>query len=238
MILARTINLTALGVSADEQSRLPDIYSMPNACNPANEKIWRMAVSNLKTKSANAAWQQALSKYMQLCSRYSLHPFMDRGTNNDKAYDQLKQDRRDLVKFLERNCILDLVKLRPTTYKVSIIEHGFVIKAEAPADLLVDEEELLKPNGNLDSMGLRKNSISGGALWEITVNRGVRFFIANSGANLKARWSIGYEIVVPVFPQARGNNASSNKELESFVINAMWLPLVRGIRPVHSMIKF
>lgn len=233
--MAKDINLSALGVPISEQSDVPDMYSLPLEFNPATDKIWRQAVTSVKTKDPKRAWQEAVTKFMDLCSKANVFPLKGHKTNNDKIYTRLVEARRALVKFMDRHSLYEALRPRSVTQQVSMLAQGFVIKAEARADQLKNDPDILKVNGVFDSMGLRNSTVGHPTIWERDIDSGVRFFIANEGARMSNRWTFGYEIAIPWFPEMPGKHAPSNTELETFIANVMYRPIVRAIRPIGVM---
>lgn len=233
--MAKDINLSALGVPIAEQNDVPDIYSLPLEFNPAADKIWRQAVVSVKAKDPKTAWHDTINKFLDLCSKANIFPYKGHKTNNDKIYTHLVEARRALVKFMDRHNLYEALRPRSVTKQVSMLAQGFVIKAEARADQLMKDPDILKVNGVFDSMGLRKSAVGHPSIWEREIQAGVRFFIANEGARMSNRWTFGYEIACPYFPEIPGNYTPSNTELEAFVSNVMYKPIVRSIRPLGVM---
>jgi len=233
--MAKDINLSALGVPIAEQNDVPDIYSLPLEFNPATDKIWRQAVSSVKVKNPKKAWQDTIAKFLDLCSKANVFPFKGHKTNNDKIYGRLVEARRALVKFMDRHDLYTALRPRSVTQQVSMLAQGFVIKAEARADQLKKDPDILNVNGVFDSMGLRKSAVGNPSIWEREIDSGVRFFIANEGARMSNRWTFGYEIAVPWFPEIPGKYIASDTELEDFIANIIYKPIVRAIRPVGVM---
>lgn len=233
--MAKDINLSALGVPLQEQRDVPDIYSLPMQFNQGADKLWREAVSGLRTKNPRAAWNQAVTRFISLCEKANVFPFQSQSSNNEQIYAALAKARASIVKFMDRHEVYKEFKPRSVTRKVSMLPSGFAIKAEARADVMDQDPKLLKVFGVFDSMGLRKATVSHPTVWEREIESGARFFIANEGARMTQRWSFGYEIWIPMYPSVPGKHTPSNAELESFILETMYAPLVRGIRPLGTM---
>lgn len=235
--MAKDINLYALGVPESEQNDVPDVNFMPLEFNSSAENLWKQAVSTVKTTDPKTAWARAVRKYLDLCSKADLFPFKYQQTKNDKVYEALVKARREVVKFMDRHELYAAFKPRSVTRQVSLLNHGFVIKAEARADVLDKDPKLIHVFGVFDNMGLRKSTEAHPSVWERSLDHNVRFFVANEGARMSQRWSFGYEIAIPMFPTVSGTHTPSNSELEHFILDVVYKPLVKAIRPLGTMHK-
>jgi hypothetical protein len=59
------------------------------------------------------------------------------------------------------------------------------------------------------------------------------------GGHMPRRWHIGYEIDCPIFPEIPTNGLPSKAELEKFILNVLFMPVLRRQRPkkiLHRLI--
>lgn len=222
-------NLFKLGVPIRQQSELPNPDSFPSAFNQNAFKYWQQAVDEVKVKSPKLAWPRAIQRFVRLCEQYSIFPFYDQQTNNDLIFTALLRGRRQVVRFMDSTKLLDEMRPDRTSRSVTMTTTGFTLTVESQVRLMVNDPTIVQ------KMGLREAAkTTSGSIWKRSLDRDVEFFIRNSGANLSQRWFFGYTLTIPVFPHIPGNHTPSTKELEKFVMDIIYLPILRAFRPLKS----
>jgi hypothetical protein len=220
-----SVNLSALGVPLKDQQSPPTIETMPIRFSQDTLPIWREAISTVSATQADRAWARAVENYVNICSQRSTYPFGSHDSQNDRIYSILIAARRTVVRWMEKNNLHKQMKTRQTKRLVRMTSTGFILRCEGLCDYINE------PLPILENLGLRRTSVDYAAIWQLDIDNGLTFFVANKGANLSGRWSYGYEIAVDVFPSVPGKPLASTKELEEFVLKTLYLPILRAYRP-------
>lgn len=222
-------NLFKLGVPLRQQNELPTPGAFPTGFNQSTFKYWQQAVSSVSAKTPKIAWKQAISRFIRLCEQYSVFPFYDQQTNNDLIFTTLLRGRRQVVRFMDSTNLLEEMRPDKTVRSVTLTTTGFQLTVESQVRLINNDPTVVK------TMGLRQASkTTSGAIWRKGLDRDVEFYVRNAGARLNQRWFFGYTITVNVFPHIPGNHTPSTKEIEKFVMDVIYLPILRAFRPLKS----
>lgn len=224
------MNLSSLGVPLNDQSRVPSNDSFPLTFNRNTEKLWPIAVGQTLVKEPKKAWESCIKTFVKLCDKEKLSPFSSFGISNDEILTSLIRCRRIVVKFMEQTDVLSDMQIYRNQRSVKLTNTGFSLRIDAQAKLKKDDPTILS------RMGLRKNSSYGG-IWSRSLDNSIDFFVFNEGAKLDQRWHFGYEIRVDKFPYIPGNPLPSNAELEKFVLEVLYLPILRAYRPIGGHMR-
>lgn len=220
--------LSHLGVAVQDQAVPPTVQSFPIRFNQNNYKLWGEAVAQVKIKSARAAWGQAIKNYVDLCLTRGVYPFTGtQQSTNDQIFNILKDHRRDLVHFINQSKILDLVTIKSTTREVLMTTTGFGLRVDAQVVL----KDPTFPQWLFQNPMPNFSIIRDGHTWHKNISTDCVFKVYNEGTAMVGRWHIAYEVHVAKFPDIPGNDIPSQAELEQFVLQVLYLPLLRAHRP-------
>ncbi|QDH83607.1 hypothetical protein [Achromobacter phage Motura] len=224
------MNLSSLGVSQMEQQSVPDEDSYPMMFNPNCERHWPVAVGMVKAKQPGAAWSQAIAEFIKLCEKAGQRPFTVEDSKNDLILTAFITARRAIVKFLEKHSVHRELKSYKVERRVAMTPTGFTLTVDVKCHAVKQDPTFIY------AMGIRQGSHPRyPAYWKRDLQRNLEFFVANEGANLAQRWHYGYVINVDVFPVIPGKFTPSNAELEKFVMNNLYLSVLRAYRPLNSV---
>jgi hypothetical protein len=226
--------LSNLGIPPLDQARVPTEDTFPLAFNPNNRSLWGAAIQNLTLgPDPMTDWGFALKEYVRLCAQRGVYPFQNfHESRNDDISDYLRERRRAFVKFVNRVNLFETIKIRSTHRRVTVTEKGFVLTVYAKTlntdpsfikwlrEIPMPRFDLIRHNGRY------KKHIPG--------TSGLEIFVENDGAdNMHDRWIIGYDIICPMFPDLPTNHTPSKAELERFILDILWMPLLRSMRPLN-----
>lgn len=158
---------------------------------------------------------------------------MDPGqSDNDEIFSTLQVARRQVVKFIDRHRLQEVMRVRSTERTVDMLKRGFSLTVTARCYPIVEKPALLALTGVRDNMGLRRADETWASIWKREIWPNVEFFLANEGAQMMQRWAFGYHIVVPINPYIPGRPNPSQDEQERFILKVLYEPILRSIRPI------
>lgn len=220
--------LSQLGIPPAKQSLSPTPSDFPPAFNTNNRLIWAEAVrSTQMSDDAGLDWGTVIKAYVKLCVAKGTFPFSNtKQSTNDLIYQKLMTARKSVVKFMNLSKIMEHVVFRKTRREIVMTQVGFVVRVYG--DAVVQDptfgEWLLKmpyPGFNIKSDGK----------WIKDLGRDTRFVVYNDYASGTQRWHVGYEITCSLFPEIPGHHLASKGELETFLLEVIWLPILKSHRP-------
>jgi len=222
--------LSNLGVSVFEQARSPAPDTFPKAFNANNRLIWQQALTEYPPgETAMEDWANAIQHYVTLCEIQGVFPFdATHVARNDQIYYFLRASRLTINRFLDRGILKELT-IRRSHQKVTVTATGFVIDVYAWVYLKdpTFPEYLMKmpyPRFNIvrteDGRYTKK------------LGPGIEMYVYNEGVRMTHRWHIGYTIHCNVFPDMPTKGTPSKAELEAFILDTMWMPILREVRPL------
>ena len=226
--------LSNLGVSALDQARTPVPAAFPVALNPNNKSEWMQACSDLVTTGEAATdWGLTLKRYVQLCEDRGVYPFQSvHQSRNDQISDYLRDRRREFVKFVNRANFFDAIKIRTTERKVTVTDRGFVLTVTAHCqikDPSFGKWLSMMPLPKFDFVVHEGRHIK-------HLDQGLDMFVINERLSGSAeRWIIGYDITCPIYPDLPNEHLPSKAEIEKFVLDILWMPLLRSMRPQAAL---
>ena len=230
--------LSNLGISPIAQARSPTANEFPIAFNSNNASEWSAAVHELVTTGdPTIDWGQTIKRYVQLCEQRGTYPFQSvHQSRNDEISDYLRDRRRAFVKFINRSNFFENVKLRTTDRKVTVTDRGFVLTVTANAfikDPSFAKWLLQTPLPHFDIVKHEGRHTK-------MLDDGLDMFVyQDHGSNSPERWVIGYDIVCPIYPDLPSQHLPSKAEIEKFILQVLWMPLLRSMRPntaLHRLI--
>jgi len=220
------MNLNSLGIPSQEQARSPTADFMPPSLNPASAKYWPIAVGKVQhLKNSRAAWTSAINEFVKLCEKNSVLAFTNSESDNDKILTRMIEARREIVRFINANKVLEDLKTYRVKRIVRMTTSGFTLTVDVQARQLDEDPTLMGVLGQRQMDGrYTRNLLSN-----------LTFFVYNDGAKLSQRWHFGYDLSIDIFPNIPGKRLPTAAEQERFVLEVMYLPLVRCYRPKNSI---
>jgi len=226
--------LSNLGIPVLQQARKPTIEGFPLAFNQNNRLAWAQAVTESEvTNNSILDWSVAIRRYVDLCMVHDLFPFQNVSqSRNDQISTYLTERRRAFVKFVNLTDLFGNLFIKSTTREVKVTDKGFVLTVNA--DVNVKDPtfvEWLKrtpyPKFQLDTLNghYRRQLMDGLTL----------FAYNDYSRSMDQRWHLGYEIVCPIFPDLPTNQLPSKAEIEKFVLDILWRPVMMSARPLKTL---
>lgn len=223
--------LSNLGISVFEQARSPTGDSFPTAFNTNNRYVWQQAVAEYKPgHSAMEDWGLAIKHYIELCESSGVFPFQATHiSRNDQIHYYLQACRQNINRFLNRSKLLSELKIRKTHHQVVVTPTGFHIEVSAwvylkdptfPEFLTRMPYPRFNPARDEDGRYTKK------------LGPGLEMHAYNESVRMDQRWHIGYTIQCNVFPDVPAVGAPSKAELEKFILDVLWMPVLREARPL------
>ena len=123
-------NLLLLGVPKQFRKAKPSREAFPKSFNPAAYVVWSSVLEEkadkIKQHKMERAWNIAINRYLKECSDLNVNPFDMKtdSTDNSSVLRTLAEQRRQLVRFLERRKIMDEVLLKSPKKDIRVTEEG------------------------------------------------------------------------------------------------------------------
>lgn len=227
--------LSNLGVPVEQQFKPPTGKNMPMAFNPNNQGIWAYSVDMLEKLHPGQPlqdWTLAIKNYIDLCDKRQRFPFQDiHEGNNDKIMSFLKERRAAFVKFVNQVDLFETLTFRSTHHKVTATDRGFILEVYAKA--LMNDPSFLQWLTHTPLPHFSPRSANGE--WRRQLVDGLSVFVRNETFDQKQRWEIGYDIACPMYPDLPNNGTPSKADIEKFILQVFWMPLLRQMRPLRAM---
>lgn len=223
--------LSKLGITPQDQARSPTANAFPVAFNTNNKRIWDAIILEL-IPGAKAAddWQAVIRKYVNECDRRGSFPFQNvKQSDNDKIFTFLSKKRSEVVKFANSVNLMDIIALRDSKRKVTMTTAGFTLEVSSratPRDPTYEQWLIKSPLPRFDNV--RKPD----GKWTRGLGEGLTLWTYNESASMTGRWHIGYTIDCPFYPDIPAKPLASKTELEKFIIDVMWEPIIKMNRPL------
>jgi hypothetical protein len=221
--------LSQLGITPIQQAREPVADAFPIAFNPNNRAVWQDAVARLEPMGDTyLEWAQCVARYIQLCERRGIFPFQNtHQARNDQISDFLRDRRLEWVRFMDRCSFFTELKIRKSEQSVRMTETGFVLTGEFDsqvADPSFDKWLTQAPAPKFDFVKHDGRYLK-------RLRDGLLLYAIRDNKIGPKHWTFGYEISCNIFPDLPANHTPSRTELEKFVLEALWAPEMRAIRP-------
>jgi hypothetical protein len=225
--------LSSLGVPQLDQARSPTVKGFPTGMNANNIAQWTEAVHKLiPSQEAARDWGTVIREYVRLCENYGVFPFSNTAVDrNDEIQDILKMERENFVRFVNKNQFFHRIRIRSTHRNVHLTENGFVLRVYAKSR--IEDPSFIKWLEHLPqpfTFPITQPQAPNRYVKKLTHHLSV--FVETEAINLPERWHVGYEISIPMFPTLPNEMLPSRQEVEDFILNILWLPLVRSMRPI------
>lgn len=219
--------LYGLGISESQIHELP--LPFPSIFNPNTKYLWDKLVQSDQYRSGPPAdlWRKALREFVEICQRNNRFPFLNatEQSRNDAITERLRYERKTVVKFFNRIRIFDQVRIRKVRRQYLFKSYGFKIRMIA--DVEIQDRNFDKW---LLKMPLPRFKVANVNSWSYDKQLNKNVLISARFINGK-RWTLSYEITVPLQPAVPGNKTPSLQELTSFVDRVLWTPAFKYHRP-------
>jgi hypothetical protein len=225
--------LSNLGVDALAQGRSPTTQTFPLAFNQNNASDWAAAVNKtVMGADPTEDWGAVIKEYIHLCAQRGVYPFQNlHESKNDQIVDFLRERRRAFVHFVNITDFFRTLTLRATHRRVTATESGFVLTVYAHT--LNTDPSFVK--WLIESPFPRFDLVRKNGRYTKRLMHGLDVFVENDYAdNMKDRWVVGYDIHCPMYPDLPTNHTPSKAEIERFVLDVCWMPLLRAMRPLRT----
>lgn len=219
------MNLLRLGVQRSWLSSLPKDSLFPLGLSPAVRGLWPAAIGLAKSQNPRTAWAQAIEQVVELAENKGIYPFRDSQSNNDKILLEFIKRRRAVVKFIDRNSILQYLRTRTSKRSVTLNPNGFVLNVDVTCVTITDDPTFI------DAFGLRRAN----GRREKILGPGLVFYMYNEGAGMSQRWHIGYTMTIDILPSIPGKPLATDADIEKFIMDVMYMPILRCYRPVNGL---
>lgn len=219
----KAVFLPALGIDSNLQHLDPSVESFPPAFNSANRPIWEAVIRShrMLEDSVQLNWASVINKYVDQCVNLNRYPFTN-SSSNDFLIKALASNRHAVVKFLNRVKLLKMVEVKSTKREVILHSTGFTLRVYGRIILKDPMFESWLTRIPLPSFNLRKNGE-----FVKPINSNTKLFVYNEGIRAYGRWYLGYEINVSSYPSIPTNHTPNKAELKAFILNVLWLPVLR-----------
>lgn len=226
--------LSNLGVKLFDQARTPLASTFPPAFNPNNASVWSAAVQALvPTADPASDWALTIKNYVFICEQRAVYPFQNfHESRNDQISDYLRTRRRLVVKFINNSGIFKDIKIQNTIRKVVVTDSGFVLTVQAKVTIKDPTFSAWLTKSPMPRFNIKDPKSE---TYIKSLDSGLNMFVYNEGVAMDARWHIGYEIMCPFYPDLPSNNVPSKAELERFILEILWMPHLRSVRPFNMM---
>jgi len=218
--------LSNLGIVDTDQARDPTASAFPPAFNINSKPLWDKTLSIMPmTDDPATNWGFAIKLFIENCTASNVYPFSNvRQSATDQVVDALSHARRAVVKFMDISKILHYVSLRATLREAEMNNLGFTLKVMGAAT--IKDPTFEKWLTQLPAPAFRLKH-EGRYLKHLA--RDVTMVVYSESAQ---RWHVGYEIMVHGFPDIPGHPLASKYELEKFILDILWLPILKSHRPI------
>lgn len=203
----------------------PSALRYPTRFNPAAIELWFKSCQNLPS-DIRSAWVAAVDIFKSLCDSAGLEPFSRTKDGNLAIRNYLSIRRHNFIRLLRTTRMMEgLPVLRPITRTVDHSGYGFKITVSCQVHIK-DGDAFVKKIQHYplkNRFGLMRDHHR---RYHLKMDPGMTVFVYNDMINSPYRWHIGYEITCPINPEYHGV-----KDKTAFVLNYLWLPLAKQIRP-------
>lgn len=221
--------LSQLGIPPDKQSLSPTTVDFPPAFNPNNRLLWAEAVQCVKsTNDPGLDWGTAIKDYVRLCVSRDVFPFSQtKQTTNDLIYQKLMHARKAVVTFMNLSKIMDHVVFQKTDRKAVMTQTGFVISVFGLAKVQDPTFAAWLTQAPWPAFNVTPEG-----RWTKRLSRDVTFSVySDYDIAGQQQWHVGYEISCSMFPEIPGHHLATKCDLEAFLMNVLWMPVLKSHRP-------
>lgn len=225
-------DLSIIGVPGAYHDKLPSVGGYPSKFNPEALNLWTKMVQDeayrremRKLNSPDLAWHNTILKFLKLCDEEGFYPFSN-GTDvvrNDYIQDFVRRGRIHLVQFFNECELFSRVKIRKAYREYQRRDKGMTIVSWAECFPVKDptfEKWLQQSPMPRFLKGVDNRYVK---VIQPHVTAWVRCI------NL-SRVTVGIAIEVAGTINVPGKQTPKRKEVDSFMDNQVWLPLIRAHR--------
>jgi hypothetical protein len=225
-------DLSIIGVPEDYFTKFPGVYGYPKKFAKEAFEVWKELVTSkeFRTKcrslgTIDLAWHVAIQDFLSLCEDRGVFPFINNTdtARNEFVTDFMRRGRIEIVRFLDEIKMFEKVRVKKAYREYRRKDTGLVIKSWAELFPVEDPNfqtwintfpspRFLKTVNNRWYKILRPNLI----VWIRIIN--------------KSRVTIGFDIEVAGTITVPGNKTPTRKEVDSFIDNSIFLPIIRSHR--------
>ncbi len=225
-------DLSIIGVAEEFSSKLPSVYGYPKKFAKEAFEIWRQLVTSneFRTKcrsfgNINLAWHTAIQDFLSLCEDNGVFPFVNNTdtARNEFVTDFVRRSRIELVRFLNEIKIFEKIRVKKAFREYKRKERGLVIKSWA--ELYPVEDPTFETWINTFPSPRFLKTVNSKWYKILRPNLVVWIRIIN-----KNRVTIGFDIEVAGSITVPGNKTPSRKEVDNFIDNNIFLPIIRSHR--------
>ena len=225
--------LSNLGVPQIAQARSPTIEGMPKALNPNNKSQWESAI-RFVIPSGNPFedWGLTLRKYVELCERSSLFPFDNAAIDHNEQIEWLLyESRRRLVQFVKRFNLFKNMTVRKVYHDVDVHDSGCVLtvyaKVRNPDPTFIRWIQGLPNPYRFPVLHDKKYK------YRKSITSNLDIWVQSIFPTNPEHWYVGYDVKIPYFPRIPNNDLPSKAEIAKFVIEILWIPMIKNLRLIQ-----
>lgn len=217
--------LSNLGLNEPDQYVAPSAESMPPALNPNNTTQWQAAVNQATSESGDVieVWARTITLYTEQCIADNVFPFMiSAQAINDGILSSMQAQRSAVVSFLTSSNLLaeKISQCSVSSVKrvVEFLDRGFNLYVSVKLRLDIAEAASICQAMTFDKVTdfYFKKDVGSGASVGCEVDKA------------EPQYSyVSYIIRCSSLPCIANKYAPSSQEYEKFILNVMYLPLVR-----------
>lgn len=221
--------LCNLGISEKEQLQDPRSDSLPSALNPNCSAEWSEVVRKVLSLgySGLAAWGICIRSFVKLCTDQNKFAFLrDPNSINESILSIIQKQRDSVINFLTLNAELSKVIETAIVSRISrdvvFLGAGFIIccKARLRLDFLETAELAEKLCFTKISEGCYRKDVGSGVSVELC-----------SDTNNAAYTQLCYSIRSDQLPWITNNYTPSQAEYTKFILDIMYIPLIKMSSP-------
>jgi hypothetical protein len=224
--------LSQLGIQPTAQARGPRPTEIPSGLNGHNGLEWSEAVNNtVRPKGSTLRWwARVINAYIKLCRERDVFAFANDGEGrNSYLEDLMIRARQDFVRFCQKVKFFDGIKIRSTERQATAGPNGVTIKVWANST--VDDPLFVNWLRNLPVPYQWSRQQKRFNYYEHRLSPVLTLWVEFTNHTAIDTYKIGYDVNLPGFPSIPNNPLPSRKEVEEFVLEVLWLPLLRANRP-------
>lgn len=226
--------LLNFGISEVKQQQYPTSADMPPVFNKDYSYLWKAAIKNVNLESnSNIAWGIAIRRFVNLCIRKNLHPFLnDPSKVNEYIVKTTRQQYKTIASFFQSNLADDTIGFYNTTLNpivtINIFGSGFTIRCID--NFSANSERYFNVLDKLIKAGLKE-----------LIPRKYRLNFDN-GAYLIAYYNhecsqyyLEYVISCSKLPYFSDICCISNAEYEEYIKTLIYFPIIRLENPTRLL---
>lgn len=225
-------DLSIIGVPGSYHDRLPGPGGYPSKFNPEALKLWTNLVQDeayrrelRKLNSLDLAWHNTILKFLSLCDDEGIYPFSNasEATRNEYIQDFVRRGRIHLVQFFNECEMFSHIKVSRAYREYQRRDKGMTIVSWAECFPVKDptfEKWLQQSPMPRFLKGVDNRYVK---IIQPHVTAWVRCINLN-------RVTIGFAIEVAGTINVPGKQTPKRKEVDSYMDNRIWLPLIRAHR--------